>query len=135
MIELHEYFGEKQHTDDQEEAASGLLDKVNECIDWARLGGFQAPIDPDTGTQISGSKGGNGDGGFRLPGATTGKPASKHKLAHAVDVYDPGDILDRILSDDDLARFGLYRESPDSTPGWCHLQDVPPGSGHRTFKP
>lgn len=135
MIRREEYFQAKPHSEEQEAAARALLDKVNELLDWARLGGFMGPIDPDTGTQISGSKGGAGDGGFRLSQATTGRPGSKHKSAHAVDVYDPGDVLDRIISDADLERFGLYREHPDDTPGWCHLQDVPPGSGKRTFKP
>lgn len=135
MITLEQYFGAKDHTDEQAAAATGMLEKVNALIDWARLGGFMGAIDPDTGTQISGSKGGSGDGGFRLSNAATGKPGSKHKLARAVDVYDPGDVLDRILADADLARFGLFREHPDDTPGWCHLQDLAPGSGNRTFKP
>lgn len=135
MITTEQYFKAKPHSAENTDAATALLEKVNACIEWARLGGFLSPIDPDTGTQISGSKGGAGDGGFRLPTATTGAASSKHKQAHAVDVYDPGDVLDRILSDEDLERFGLYREHPDDTPGWCHLQDIAPGSGRRTFKP
>lgn len=135
MITPAQYFGEKPHTEEQAAAGASMLERVNALIDWARMGGFNGDVDPDTGTQISGSKGGAGDGGFRLSNAATGKPGSKHKLARAVDAYDPGDVLDRILSDADLARFGLYREHPDDTPGWCHLQDVAPASGHRTFKP
>src|SRR3990167_3806030 len=34
-----------------------------------------------------------------------------------------------------LERFELYREAPEKTSGWCHLQSVPPGSGKRTFYP
>ncbi len=135
MITLEQYFQAKPHTQEHSAAAFTLLEKVNELIEWARLGGFQAPTCPNTGSQISGSKGGAGDGGFRLSSSTTGATGSKHKLAHAIDVYDPGNVLDRILSDDDLERFGLYREAPESTPGWCHLQDLAPSSGHRTFIP
>ena len=135
MITSEQYFQAKPHEPEHSAAAFTLLEKVNELIEWARLGGFAGDVDPDTGTQISGSKGGAGDGGFRLTSAKTGAVGSKHKSAHAVDVYDPDDVLDRILSDDDLARFGLYREAPDSTPGWAHLQDVASGSGKRTFHP
>ena len=132
MITTAEYFGSKPHTPEQANSADALLVKVASLLDsliWAY------PIDPDTGTSISGSKGGSGDGGFRLPTATTGKAQSKHKTAHAVDVYDPENKLDESLDDQILTEFGLYREHPDSTPGWCHLQDVPPGSGRRTFHP
>ena len=132
MITTAQYFGNKAHSEEQERAAESLLGKVKALLDaliWAY------PIDPDTGTSISGSRGGAGDGGFRLPGATTGAVNSKHKMAHAVDVYDPDDLLDTSIGDDILEEFGLYRESPDFTKGWTHLQDVPPGSGKRTFQP
>lgn len=135
MITPEQYFQAKPHTPEHAAAAATLLERVNELCEWARLGGFMNPTCPNTGTQISGSKGGAGDGGFRLSTSTTGATGSKHKQAHAVDVYDPGDVLDRILSDMDLERFGLYREHPDDTPNWCHLQDIAPGSGRRTFKP
>jgi len=131
MIDEGQYFGGKSHTEEQEQAAAALLDKVNNML--ASLA-WDYPIDPDTGTSISGSKGGSGDGGFRLPNATTGKTLSKHKTAHAVDVFDPGNNLDNRLDDEILERFGLWREHPDSTlGGWCHLQDVPPKSGKRSF--
>lgn len=135
MITLAQYFGEKVHDGAQQAAAFILLEKVNALLEWARLGGYGEDIDPDTGTQISGAKGGSGDGGFRLPTSTTGAANSKHKLAHAVDVFDPHDKLDRMLDDSVLEHFGLYREHPDATPGWCHLQDMAPNSGKRTFRP
>lgn len=152
MITTEQYFQAKPHSAAQELAAAYLLEKVNKLVTWAALGGFESPVCPNTGTQISGSKGGQGDGGFRLDTATTGGAHSSHKVlyvqqadgtwredpAHAqagVDVFDPGDKLDRILADADLERFGLYREHPDSTPGWCHLTDRPPRSGKRTFVP
>ena len=132
MIDEGQYFGGKPHTEEQEGSAEALLDKVNDML--ASLG-WDYPVDPDTGTAISGAKGGSGDGGFRLPDAKTGKPASKHKTAHAVDVYDPENKLDDMIDDDLLIEFGLYREAPGSTFGWAHLQDVAPGSGRRTFLP
>lgn len=148
MITVEQLFHGKPHTARQESAAADLLEGVNACLDWARLGGFMNPIDPDTGTQISGVKGGTGGGGFRMEHEGPSERSS-HKIlwnrehgawVHdetmaAVDVYDPGDVLDRILSDADLERFGLYREAPEATPGWCHLTTRPPASGKRTFLP
>jgi len=105
-------------------------------LDAARWAGvYTDKIDPDTGTRVSGSKNGNGDGGFRLSSSTTGAKNSKHKQAQAVDIYDPDDALDDWLTDERLQEFGLYREHPKYTPGWCHLQSVSPPSGNRTFKP
>jgi hypothetical protein len=124
--------GEKIHSAQDDLACDALLVRVNTML--VELG-WHFPIDPDTGTPISGSKGGTGDGGFRLSTSTTGKAGSKHKTAHAVDVYDPENWLDEHITDTLLAQHGLYREHPDDTPGWCHLQDIAPGSGRRTFKP
>lgn len=135
MITGEQYFQAKPRTPGHETAASDLLEKVNALIDWARLGGFKNPTCPNTGTQISGSKDGQGDGGFRLSTATTGKQGSSHKEGKGVDVYDPGNVLDHMITDEDLIHFELYREHPDSTPGWCHLTTRAPGSGKRTFYP
>lgn len=144
MISAHDYFGAKPHSEDQEAAALDLLERVNKLLAAARAAGaYWDWIDPDTGSQISGSKGGAGDGGFRLPTATTGSPHSSHKEAKAVDVYDPIGKLDDWLSEYDgpdwgngvLEQFALYREAPTATPGWCHLTTRAPGSGRRTFNP
>ena len=137
MITAEEYFGNKPHTEEQQRAANSLLEKVNAMLGsliWAY------PIDKDTGTSISGVHGGAGDGGFRLPDSKTGAAKSKHKTAHAVDVFDPENALDTSIEDDLLLEFGLFREHPDATNGWCHLQDVPPGAwrpdnAKRTFYP
>lgn len=135
-IAITDYFGKKEAGPGMWDAATGLLEKVNELIDGAIAdGAFERKIDPDTGTEISGAKGGSGDGGFRAATSTTGRLGSKHRAAHAVDVYDPENKLDDWLNDDVLTAFGLYREAPEDTPGWCHLQDVPPASGERTFTP
>jgi len=144
MITTPEYFGAKSHTDAHETAATDLLDRVNRLIAEAvAVGGFESKIDPDTGTEISGIKGGAGDGGFRLPTATTGRQNSSHKEARGIDVYDPGDWLDAWINESEgdngvnskLQKYGLYREAPHATLGWCHLTTRAPGSGRRTFVP
>ena len=132
MITVDMYFGAKPHSLEQGDAGVELLRQVNGLLEEL---GWLYPCDPDTGTPISGSRGGSGDGGFRLSTSTTGKAGSKHKSAHAVDVYDPQNVLDKTLTDAMLAKHGLYREHPDDTPGWCHLQNVAPNSGRRTYKP
>lgn len=135
MITVEEYFGVKDHTDEQEELAADLLDRVQALIEEATEDGYVQRTCPNTGTEISGSKGGAGDGGFRSPGAATGAALSSHKEAKAVDVYDPGNHLDDWITDEKLEEHGLYREHPDATPGWAHLTTRPPASGHRTFHP
>lgn len=149
MILLSEYFGAKllhpEATPEMQDNAESLLQKVNGLVAEAVAAGvFDEELDPDTGTTISGSRGGYGDGGFRLSTSTTGGPKSAHRKAHAVDKYDPKDQLDAWLTGFDrengatnakLEQHGLYREHPADTPGWCHLQDTPPGSGKRTFRP
>jgi len=139
-ITVSQYFGAKiGHPDATQATVSNaieLLDRVNALLEHAAAGrAYQGCIDPDTGTQISGSPGGKGDGGFRLSTATTGASNSKHKRGQAVDVYDPLGDLDFWLNDAILVSFELYREAPEKTSGWCHLQSVPPGSGKRTFYP
>jgi hypothetical protein len=139
MITLEQYFKDphtgkpKIHLAEHDNAATDLLRKVNTMlIDLC----FVFPKDHDTGCCVSGCKGGDGDGGFRMSTSVTGGPRSQHRRGHAVDVFDPGNKLDdKLLTDEILEKYGLYREHPDDTPGWCHLQDLPPGSGRRTFYP
>jgi hypothetical protein len=144
MITLKQYFGGKPHTTEHEMLAFVMLSRVENLVAEAvAAGAFESKIDPDTGTEISGSKGGSGDGGFRLPDSKTGKKLSSHKEAKAVDRYDPDDKLDDWISKFDdgkggnskLQKYGLYREHPKATPGWCHLTSRAPGSGKRTFIP
>lgn len=152
MITVTEYFDPKglahpEVTSAMVENAEGLLVKVNALLTEAESGcGYVWEIDADTGSCISGSpprEHKSGDGGFRLGAAKTGVANSKHKLAHAVDVFDPANRLDTWLNgfetgyghNTKLAEYGLYREAPGATPGWCHLQDLAPGSGRQTFNP
>lgn len=145
MITKEQYFGIKPHTPEQEALAIDMLMRANALVGEAAAGGgsFTRAVDPDTGTEISGSRGGAGDGGFRLPTSITGRGKSSHKEARAVDVYDPHEELDTWLDqfetgnggNSKLEEYGLYREAPGSTHGWCHLTTRAPGSGRRTFQP
>ena len=129
MITLEEYFGPKSHTAAQADAADDLLARVNALI---LESGMRLAIDADTGTQISGVKGGSGSGGFRLA-MEAGAPKSAHKEARAVDVFDPFGALDRWITDEVLEKHGLWREDPPYTPSWVHLQTRP--ATRRTFEP
>jgi hypothetical protein len=140
MITAEQYFnvkiGSPAVTAQIEACAEVLLGRVNAVLAHAEAEwGYEPLNDNDTDSQISGSKGGSGDGGFRLPDSKTGAKLSAHKRGCGVDVYDPLEALDDNLTDDVLANFGLYREHPSSTPGWCHFQSVAPSSGNRTFRP
>lgn len=143
MITPEQYFAAKPHSDVDKVNADDLLTRVNALADeYTSQGGVSLKC-PNTGTEISGSKNGHGDGGFRLQTATTGKGKSAHKEAKAVDKYDPYDGFDKWLDNYEiadggntkLAQYGLYREHPASTPTWCHLTTRAPHSGHRTYLP
>jgi hypothetical protein len=143
MITPDQYFG-KPHSPAQATAAVDLLQRVNPLVDEAvAAGAFTRQTNPHTGCEINGSSGGDGDGGFRTPASTTGAPGSSHKEAKAVDVDDAGEALDTWLDqfedgqggNSKLEQYGLYREHPSATKGWCHLTTRAPASGHRTFMP
>jgi hypothetical protein len=144
VITLEQYFQAKPHAPEQAAAALDLLDRRNALREqfYAATGGIR-DVCPNTGSEVSGSKGGAGDGGFRLQTSTTGRALSSHKEARGVDDYDPLDRFDRWLDmfedgkggNAKLEEHGLYREHPDDTPGWCHLTTRAPGFNHRTFHP
>lgn len=136
MIILEQYFGAKPHSDAQATNAQCLFTRVNGLLDKACAdGAYDYWIDPDTGTQISGAKGGAGDGGFRLPDSATGLKKSNHKDANAVDVYDPDRTLAQwcVSNKSNLALAELWMEDPRWTPVWVHLQTLPPGSDKRIY--
>lgn len=140
MITLADYFGDKPHPQEHDVNARKLLDAVNKYLLACHDNGlYDWPIDPDTGTNISGAKGGSGDGGYRAADSKTGTAKSAHRTAQAVDVYDPGQVLakysDSPTGRGHLARCGLYIEHPRWTPGWVHFQSVPPRSGKRVYVP
>lgn len=139
LIMLEQYFGSKiNHPDatpERKQNAVALLSKVNRMLDDAYDEGVKLGNDPDTGTQISGAKGGAGDGGFRLSTSSTGRPGSTHKEGLGIDIFDFNEALDNWLTNPKLEAYGLYREAPEATKGWCHLQSRPPRSGARTYYP
>lgn len=135
MITVDQLFGKwADHPDatvERRANAANLLAKANPLLQCAADAGVPLPTNPHTGSLVSGE----GLGGFRPQACTIGAPASAHKQGRAVDVYDPSGDLDEWLTDARLEQFGLYREAPASTRGWCHLTDRAPGSGRRTFQP
>ena len=70
----------------------------------------------------------------RVPKAS---PRSRHITCQAIDLCDERDLLDAwcMANLDALAAIGLWLEHPEATPGWCHVQIVPPRSGRRVFHP
>lgn len=72
----------------------------------------------------------------RIKGAAN---KSNHITCKAIDIADPHNALDKWLLTRDgqvaLEECELWLEHPSATPGWCHLQIVPPGSGRRVFNP
>ena len=107
--------------------------KVNLLLPLAQRGGVIIHIHPTTHSPIS--------SGWR-PSAVNKAIAnaakrSNHMIGNACDVYDPDGALDHWCEVNliELVRIGLWLESPASTVGWCHLQRVPPRSGHRIFYP
>lgn len=69
--------------------------------------------------------------------AAGGAKASNHMICLAADFRDPDGSLDSYCLNhpEILEQCGLWQEHPDSTPGWAHLQCVPPKSGNRVFRP
>lgn len=79
--------------------------------------------------------------GYRPPGINAkianAAKRSNHMVCLACDFADKDGKLDEwcLNNLDVLEKCGLWLEDPKSTPGWCHLQCVPPRSGNRVFKP
>lgn len=137
MITLEQYIGVHKDSPDltpeRIENAKILLGCINKLMENAEADSIEFPINPATGSQISGRT----FGGFRPQNCPQGAPKSTHKEGKGGDLYDPikqfaawcmANI--KLLED-----AGLWMEHPDATPGWCHLQNVPPKSGRRVFYP
>ena len=111
--------------------AVNLLTAVNSLLDMLVGLGVPMPINPATKSQISGQT----FGGFRPECCQQGAPNSSHKDAKGIDLFDPHEDIDDAITDAMLTMFGLYREAPSATKGWCHLTTRAPKSGHRSFLP
>lgn len=137
MITFDSYFGSKLPLAPAEHQVNarmllGLVNLLLTAAERAESCEYKRLADPDTGTCIAGSNALTGDGGYRLPTSRTGTASSKHRTGHAVDVYDPGNHLDDWLTDERLEQYGLWRERPEMTPGWSHLQDIVTLTGQRS---
>lgn len=64
-------------------------------------------------------------------------PRSRHLTCQAIDLRDADGSLDAWCMShlDALEALALWLEHPNATPGWCHVQTVPPRSGRRVFEP
>jgi hypothetical protein len=112
--------------------ARALLEKVNNLIQYIYMNFDWVDFETKPNGSIVSSGWRPAQVNANTPGAS---PKSKHMTGHAVDIYDPDGDIDEVITDELLEKFGLYREHPSATKGWCHLQDIPPKSKRRTFYP
>ena len=136
MITIEEYVGphadSPDWTPDRALNAEHLLAVVNPLLEYLTTElGLLPEVNPNTGSQVSGET----FGGFRPQSCPQGAPNSSHKEGLGVDVYDPQNAMDDVITDAILTEFGLYREHPKATHTWCHLTTRSPHSGSRTFLP
>lgn len=120
---------------DIERNAARLLEVVNLFVTRAKAAGVVFVANSQTGSLVS--------SGWRPPvvnGSTPGASrTSLHMTGRAIDLFDPEGRIDAWTFGTQglalLEELGLWLEHPDATPRWCHLQDRPPGSGRRVFRP
>lgn len=133
FLTIDEYFGKwivhQDVTPARYDNAVELCRRVNELLATVPHG--TVPINPLTQSIVGGTL----YGGFRPQNCKQGAPTSAHKEGMAVDLFDPNNALDDLITDAMLERHNLYREHPADTVGWCHLGTRAPKSGRRTFKP
>jgi len=134
-ITLAQYVGIHSTSPDwtptRRQSAVNLLTAVNSLLDMLVGLGVPMPINPHTKSQISGQT----LGGFRPQDCCQGAPTSSHKEGQGIDLFDPLEDIDDAITDAMLIMFGLYREAPSATKGWCHLTTRAPKSKRRTFLP
>lgn len=137
MISLDDYVGPWADSPDwntmRQANAVALLGRCADLEAEMVADGIVFPVNPKTGTQVSGEV----YGGFRPQSCPIGAPRSNHKNGCAVDRYDPDGLIDAWCMEhqDRLLANGIYIENPDSTPHWSHWQSVRPASGHTVFNP
>ena len=140
MITVQQYAGKfvesESWTPERKANAEKLLGKVAELMELAKADGVRFPVNPKTGSIISGS----GLGGFRPQDCKVGAPKSAHKQGLAVDIYDPTGKIDAWCMENigygqALPEVGIYLEHPCKTIGWSHWSIQAPRSGNRVFMP
>lgn len=137
MLTIEQYVGTHGNSPDwderRKENADNLILRCNALEVEMRADGVEFPINPKTGTGVSGET----YGGFRPQDCPIGARYSAHKEGQAVDRYDPkGDIDAWCMSNQDrLDVYGIYIEHPDYTKGWSHWTTRAPMSGRRVFIP
>lgn len=141
MISISDYFGKygKDHKDVTPACyanAQRLLIKVNSLMAIAMANGIEFPVNPKTGSQISG----DANGGFRPQDCPIGATGSAHKRCMAIDIYDPKGDIDHWLNHTPEAReaikdLDMYFEAMSATVGWSHWSILKPASGNRFFFP
>lgn len=119
-------------TDEIRKNASETVSKVNLLLFHAVKDGL---------VLIASNKRSLVNSGWRPPAVNAATPnaaaKSHHMSGKACDVSDPTGSLDKwcMANLEELEHIGLWMEHPNATPGWCHLQTVPPRSGNRVFQP
>jgi hypothetical protein len=137
MIDIDQYVGPWKDSPDwdaiRQANAASLLAKCSDLETEMIADGIEFPVNPKTGTQVSGEV----YGGFRPQSCPIGASHSNHKEGRAVDRWDPDNRIDMwcMAHQNRLREHGIYIEHPDSTPHWSHWQGVPPGSGNTVFRP
>lgn len=120
-------------TDEIRANAEGLIPKVNALLERMEADGVPIEDDENTGSPSH--------SGWRskVVNEHTANAAdhSRHLDGHADDLKDPQRALATwaVNNLDVLEELGLYIEDPRWCPTWLHVQDVPPGSGHRCYIP
>lgn len=142
MFTLIDYVGPWAESPDwneeREDNANVLIARCTKLQEMMEADGVHFPLNPKTGTTISGET----FGGFRPQSCPIGAEHSSHKEGKAVDRYDPDGAIDAwiMAHQDALEQCGIYIEHPDSTSGWSHWgiklnDDDAPKSGHHVFYP
>jgi len=130
---LGPYKGHKDVTPAVIDAATSFLSRVSLLESMAIADGVVFPVNPKTGTGVSG----HANGGFRPKDCPDGAPGSPHKQGRGVDRFDPHERIDAwcMKNLDRLREVGIYIEHPEATPGWSHWTDRPPASKRIVFYP
>lgn len=137
ILTIADYVGKHAESPDwtpeRQASAEILLDRVQSLADEMQGQGIYFPVNPYTGSRVSGKT----FGGFRPQDCPEGAPSSAHKQGQAVDLYDPhGDIDAWIMANQSaLERHGIYIEHPSATTGWAHWSTRAPASKRHVFYP